>query len=72
MGELAGFSGKIVIRKLGKIGYVVIRMKGSHARLWNDNGHPPVTVPMHKELRVGLLRAIIKQVGLSAEEFLAL
>jgi hypothetical protein len=33
---------------------------------------PYITVPMHKELAKGTLRAIIRQAGLTVEEFLEL
>jgi hypothetical protein len=35
-------------------------------------GYPPLSIPNHKELAPGLLRAQIKQAGLSVEEFLKL
>jgi predicted RNA binding protein YcfA (HicA-like mRNA interferase family) len=67
-------SGKEVIRALEKIGYVSVRQKGSHVRLIDDAnpGHKPVTVPLHKEIDKGLLRAIIRDAGLTVDELMRL
>jgi len=64
-------SGKDVIKALSKIGYYVRDQKGSHVHL----RHPyrkPLTVPDHPEIARGTLRAIIKEAGLTVEEFLDL
>jgi predicted RNA binding protein YcfA (HicA-like mRNA interferase family) len=34
--------------------------------------HRRLTIPDHKELKMGTLRALIRQAGLSVEEFVAL
>ncbi len=55
--KLPVVSGLNCIRALGKIGYVVVRKRGSHIRLKDRSGKlPPVTVPDHIELRPGLLK----------------
>ena len=71
MGELAGISGKEAIKRLSKIGYRAIRQRGSHVRL-TAAGKKPLTVPLQKELKIGLLIQIIKDAGISVEEFVAL
>jgi len=48
-------------------GYVVRSRKGSHVNLVH-RFLPPVTVPMHHELKRGLLRHIMKQTGISEDE----
>lgn len=71
MTKLAGFSGKEVVKRLEKLGYIVVRQKGSHVRLHHVSGSvKPLTVPLHREIKVGLLASIIKDVGLSIEDFL--
>ncbi len=50
-----------------KKGYQIRSRKGSHVIL-THNTLPPVTVPMHREIRPGLLLDIIKTVGLEREE----
>ena len=67
-------SGLDAIRAFSKVGYIKSRQKGSHVRLVHvDMGkHPPLTVPLHKELDTGLLRSLIRLSGLSVQDFLAL
>jgi predicted RNA binding protein YcfA (HicA-like mRNA interferase family) len=71
--KLPVVSGLECIRALEKVGYTVVRQKGSHVRLKDMNGKlPPVTVPDHKELRPGLLRKILKDADLTVEQFIQL
>jgi predicted RNA binding protein YcfA (HicA-like mRNA interferase family) len=64
-------SGAECVAALSRLGYRVLRQKGSHVRLVAP-GRPPVTVPMHAELDRGTLRSIIRTVDVSVEEFLEL
>ncbi|UCE39310.1 MAG: type II toxin-antitoxin system HicA family toxin [Thermoplasmata archaeon] len=70
--RLPRISGEAVVKVLTKLGYKVVRQKGSHLRLKDpDNpSHKPVTVPLHKSIKPGLLRKIIKDAGLSVKEFI--
>jgi len=71
MPKLPVLSGREVIKKLAGCGYQVVRQKGSHVRLRNS-ANPlakPLTVPLHPEIKAGLLRQIIKDAGLTIEEF---
>lgn len=73
MGRLPVVSGRELVRALESIGYVADRQKGSHIVLRNTE--PPfrrVTIPDHKELAKGTLRAILRQVGLTADELTTL
>jgi len=74
MPKLPVISGQKTIKKLEKIGYSVVRQKGSHIRLRNSNNLncKPITVPVHKIIKLGLLRQIIKDADLSVEEFIDL
>ena len=70
MSELPRFSGREVIKALRKFGYEQDRQKGSHVVLRQTaEPHRRVVVPDHKEVAKGTLRAIIKQVGLTVDEF---
>lgn len=61
------------IRALEKIGYAVVRKRGSHIRLKDGSGKlPPVTVPDHIELRPGLLKKILNDADLTVKEFISL
>jgi predicted RNA binding protein YcfA (HicA-like mRNA interferase family) len=59
-------SGKELIRKLGKFGFEVVRVKGSHHFLKSDDGRTTV-VPVHRGeiLGPGLLRKILKDAELT-------
>ncbi len=58
---------------LEKYGYRITRQTGSHLRLTSlINSEHHITIPVHKELRVGLLHAILSDIAdhlqLSREE----
>jgi predicted RNA binding protein YcfA (HicA-like mRNA interferase family) len=74
MGRLSGFSYLDVITKLRKSGFQFDRYaKGSHEIWWNPQTRARVTVPNHSgDLPEGTVRAILRQAGLSVEEFLQL
>jgi predicted RNA binding protein YcfA (HicA-like mRNA interferase family) len=66
-------SGREVVRALQKIEYERDRQRGSHIVLRQTvPPHRRITVPDHKELAKGTLRAIIRQAGLTVDEFKAL
>ena len=71
MGELGGISGKETIRRFLSLGYEVIRQRGSHVRL-RATGRKMLTIPLHKELKIGLLHQLIKDSGISLDDFLHL
>jgi predicted RNA binding protein YcfA (HicA-like mRNA interferase family) len=63
-------SGGEVVKALRKIGYVLDRQRGSHLILRQQTApHRRLTVPDHKEVAKGTLRAIVRQAGLTVEEF---
>lgn len=74
MTRLAGFSADEVIRKLRRAGFVFDRQaKGSHEIWWNPQTRARTTVPHHPgDLPQGTLRAILRQAGISVDEFLKL
>jgi predicted RNA binding protein YcfA (HicA-like mRNA interferase family) len=72
MSKLPVISGKDCIKALAKIDYHFKRQEGSHIILRRDNPFGQVVVPDHKELDRGTLRAIIRQVGISVDEFVKL
>lgn len=70
--KLPVVSGKEAIKVFEKIGYKIVRQKGSHIRLRDEispSKHPPLTVPNHREIKPGLLRRLIKDANLTVEEF---
>ncbi|NLP18507.1 MAG: addiction module toxin, HicA family [Firmicutes bacterium] len=71
--KLPVVSGSDCIKALEKIGYIVVRQRGSHIRLKDKSGKlSPPTVPGHNELRPGLLRKILNDAGLTVEDFISL
>jgi predicted RNA binding protein YcfA (HicA-like mRNA interferase family) len=69
--KLPVVSARQVVRALEKIGYQVVRQKGSHLRLRDpDNpSHLPVTVPNHKTIKPGLLHQILRDANLTVDQF---
>jgi predicted RNA binding protein YcfA (HicA-like mRNA interferase family) len=59
------------MRALCKLGYRVVRQKGSHVRL-ACTGRPAVTVAMHASLDRGTLRGILRQAEVTIDTFLDL
>jgi predicted RNA binding protein YcfA (HicA-like mRNA interferase family) len=59
-----GVSADRLIRTLGRLGYAVIRQKGSHVRLRHDG--PPIhsiSIPLHDALKTGTLHSILAEVA---------
>ena len=71
MSKLPLISGKKAIKVFLKIGYRVIRQKGSHIRL-HHSSKEPLTVPDHKVLGKGLLRKLLRDSELSLNDFIEL
>jgi len=70
MSKIPQVSGRQVVKVLSKIGYEKDRQKGSHIVLRQSiYPHRRIVVPNHKEIAKGTLRKIIKQAGLTIEEF---
>jgi len=72
MSQLPHISGRECTQALAKAGFYFKRQQGSHIVLRRDNPLAQVVVPDHKELDRGTLRAIIRQAGLSVDEFVEL
>ncbi len=72
MSSLAGISGREAVRRFEHFGYRVVRQRGSHVRLRHSitPERRPLTVPLHRELKVGLLRQLIRDAALAVDEFL--
>ena len=66
-------SGSEVIKMLEKEGFLVVRQRGSHVSLHKKANDKTllVVVPMKKEIKKGTLLSIIKQAGMTREEFLS-
>jgi predicted RNA binding protein YcfA (HicA-like mRNA interferase family) len=69
--KLPVVSGQQLIKAFSKLGYYVRGQQGSHVHLRHPV-HPPLTIPTHKEIARGTLRAIIRQAGFSIDDFIDL
>lgn len=62
-------SGAEAVRKFQKAGWIVARQKGSHVMLTKPGYQWTLSVPQHSELGPGILRKLIRQAGLTVDEF---
>jgi predicted RNA binding protein YcfA (HicA-like mRNA interferase family) len=71
MPKLGVFSGDEVCRILEGEGFERIRQRGSHVVMQRrtELGSATVPVPNHRTIRIGTLRAIIRQSGLARDKF---
>ena len=72
MSKLRRLSGRDCVKALTQVGFREKRQHGSHIIQRRDYPFAQRVIPDHKELDRGRLRAIIRQAGLSIEEFNAL
>jgi len=70
--KLPVVSGADCVKALSKVGFVIYRQRGSHITMVRTTPSAQTTIPDHKELDRGTLRAIIRQAGLTVDEFIAL
>ncbi len=69
MTKLPRVSGQECFAALEKLGFFLRRQQGSHMIVRRQEPFCQVVIPNHKELDSGTLRSIIRQAGLSVEEF---
>ena len=72
MSGLPKISGREYVRALEKGGFYFKRRHSNHIVMRRNDPFAQTVVPDHKELDRGTLRAIIRQTGLSVEEFVKL
>jgi predicted RNA binding protein YcfA (HicA-like mRNA interferase family) len=60
-----------VKRKLEKNGFQEVSQKGSHVKFIKESANEIRTtiVPHHKEIALGTMRSILRQAGITIEEF---
>lgn len=68
MSELPVVSGKEAVRAFERLGYEVVRQRGSHVFM-KSPGRKSLSVPLNDPVKRGLLRSLIKDADLSVEEF---
>ena len=65
---IKSISGKELLKILLKKGYWIRDQKGSHVHLRHSINFP-ITIPNHKQISIGTLKAIIKATNLKEEDF---
>lgn len=70
MGLLANISGKDAAKAFQKAGWERLGQVGSHLVMVKPGVRANLSIPQHKELSVGTLRVLIRNSGLTVEEFL--
>ncbi len=71
MTEVPSLSYRKVINAFQRAGFIVLRQRGSHIRLQKrtKNEVIKITIPAHNPIKKSTLAKIIKDAGLTAEEF---
>jgi predicted RNA binding protein YcfA (HicA-like mRNA interferase family) len=68
MPKLPRISGSEAVRALQHLGFQVSRQRGSHIVM--RRGESGCVVPNHREIKVGTLAGVLKQAGVSVEDFI--
>jgi predicted RNA binding protein YcfA (HicA-like mRNA interferase family) len=69
--RLGNISGKDAVKAFGKLGWQVVGQVGSHVVMTKTTVRANLSIPQHKELSTGTLRALIRAAGLTVDDFLA-
>jgi predicted RNA binding protein YcfA (HicA-like mRNA interferase family) len=74
MPKLPALTARKVIRALKRAGFIEDRQKGSHLILINPDTMTRTVVPVHagRTIKEPLLRAIVRDAGLTIDEFIEL
>lgn len=72
MPRLPVVSGGEVVRAFERAGWRFDRQRGSHAILVKPGQIASLSVPQHREVAPGTLRALIRAAGMSVDEFTVL
>jgi len=67
--KLPRLSGAEAVGKLERLGFMVVRQRGSHIIM--RRGTSGCVVPIHRELKVGTLAGILRQAGVSTADFIS-
>lgn len=71
MPKLPVLSSKEIIKIFEKDGYFVVRQKGSHVRMYHEI-KDAITIPNHKIIGRGLLKKILRDSKVSADDLIKL
>ena len=69
MPKLPHVSGQEAVRALQRLGFEVSRQRGSHIVM--RRGSAGCVVPNHREIKAGTLAGVLRQAGVSVDEFIS-
>ncbi len=72
MGKLGNISGKEAVKAFEKAGWIALGQVGSHLVMIKPGLRVNLSIHQHKELARGTLRALIRNAGMTADEFIQL
>jgi len=72
MSRLPSCSGAAAVRAFAKAGWSKDRQKGSHVTMTKAGSPVVLTIALHSQLGPGLLRSLVRNAGLTVDEFTGL
>lgn len=69
MARLPVISGAEAIKAFHRTGWRAVRQSGSHVVMIKEAEDATLSIPLHRELKRGLLRKLIRDAGLTVDEF---
>ena len=72
MAQLPVISGAKVVRAFEQAEWRQDRQRGSHVVMLKPGSNVSLSIPQHREIAPGTLRALIRSAGMTVDEFVAL
>jgi predicted RNA binding protein YcfA (HicA-like mRNA interferase family) len=72
LGTLANISSADAIKVFEQLGWVLDRQRGSHLIMVKSGPNKSLSIPQRREMPKGTLRALIRDAGITVDDFLAL
>lgn len=72
MARLPAISGAEAVRRFERAGWRRDRQRGSHVVMLKAGEIASISIPQHRELAPGTLRALIRTAGMTVEQFVEL
>jgi predicted RNA binding protein YcfA (HicA-like mRNA interferase family) len=72
MGRLNNISGKQAVKAFQRADWKIVGQVGSHVMMTKFGIHANLSIPQHKELSIGTLRALIRNAAMTLDEFINL
>ena len=72
MGKLSNISGREAVKAFARAGWQTAGQLGSHLVMTKPGVRANLSVPQHKELSTGTLRALIRAAEITVDDFLNL